>query len=113
MIRCPLCEFSNIEGVDVCEQCGQPLDESHLPDPKTIVERGLIGDTVAALSPRQPIVVESQATVREVLELLVQNDIGCVFVVQDQRPIGVFSERDALVRLDPRSEQDLRGQSPK
>ena len=47
MISCPLCDFANIEGVDICEQCGQPLDETHLPDPKTAVERGLITDPVS------------------------------------------------------------------
>jgi methionyl-tRNA synthetase len=52
MIRCPLCEFPNIEGVDVCDRCGQPLDDTYLSDPQTAVERGLITDTVASLSPR-------------------------------------------------------------
>lgn len=103
MILCPLCEYSNIEGVDLCEQCGQPLDDTHLKSPRTTVELGLLADTIAALSPRAPITVTPQTPVRDVLNLLVQHQIGCVFIVDDERPIGVFSERDALLRLNTRA----------
>lgn len=100
MITCPLCDFENIEGVDVCDQCGQPLDDAHLPSPKNAVERGLLIDTVDTLYPRQPITVAPDTTVRDVLELLVKERIGSVFVVENGRTVGVFSERDALLRLN-------------
>ena len=38
--------------------------------------------------------------VGEVLRLLVDKKIGCVFVVTDEKVVGVFSERDALMRLN-------------
>lgn len=102
MINCPLCDFGNIEGVDYCEQCGQPLDEAHLPLPKNAVERGLLVDTVETLSPKTPIVVSAATSVSYVLKLLVERQIGCVFVVANGEPIGVFSERDALLRIGDR-----------
>jgi CBS domain-containing protein len=105
MIRCPLCDRANIEGVDVCEQCGQPLVETHLPDPKTAVERGLLKDTIASLAPRSPIVVASSTPVREVLRLLVKQRIGCVFIVDQGKLVGVFSERDALLRLNTQASE--------
>jgi CBS domain-containing protein len=105
MISCPLCDFANIEGVDVCEQCGQPLDETHLPDPKTAVERGLITDPVSSLSPCTPIVVSPETPVRDVLTLMIQHRIGCVLIVEQGQPVGIFSERDALVRLNTRAHE--------
>ena len=100
MITCPYCDYHNIEGMDVCEQCGQPLDDLHLPDPTTAVERGLLADTIASLSPRSPVTVAGATPVGEVLNLLVEREIGCVFIVDDDQIKGVFSERDALIRLN-------------
>ena len=100
MITCPLCDFSNIQGVDLCEQCGQPLNDLHLPLPRNAVERGLLVDKVDTLSPKSPIVVRAQTPVGEVLKLLVDRQIGCVFVVDGDLMVGVFSERDALMRLN-------------
>lgn len=99
MTICTLCEFSNIEGADLCEQCGQPLHDAHELSPQNAVEHGLLVDIVDSMSPKKPIVVEGSTTVQEVLHLLVNLKIGCVFVVQDDAIIGVFSERDALIRV--------------
>ncbi|MCP4190555.1 MAG: CBS domain-containing protein [Planctomycetaceae bacterium] len=104
MIPCPLCGEDNIEGVDVCEQCGQPLSDMHLPDPKNAVEIGLLNDKAGSLETIPPITVVGSTSVQDVLNLLVDQSIGCVFVVNDQKTIiGVFSERDALLRLNTQS----------
>lgn len=101
MIPCPLCGEDNIEGVDVCEQCGQPLDDLHLPSPKNAVEVGLLNDTAGTLETIPPIGVTGDTKVADVLKLLVEHRIGCVFIVDDQENItGVFSERDALLKLN-------------
>ena len=57
------------------------------------------------LAPRQPVVVDADTPVAEVLELLVGQSIGCVVVVGGSNGngppvVGIFSERDALVRLN-------------
>ncbi len=39
------------------------------------------------------------ATVAEAVRLLVEGRRGAVVVVQDGRPVGIFTERDVLVRL--------------
>jgi CBS domain-containing protein len=101
MISCPYCDHENIEGVDVCDQCGQPLSDLHLSDPTTVVERSLLRDRVSILWPSPPIVVSPETKVSDVLQLLVDREIGCVFIVaEDQKVTGVFSERDALLRLN-------------
>lgn len=105
MIICPYCDQENIEGVDDCEQCGQPLDDVHLLDPSSRVERGLLKDRVDMLRPKPPVVVTPDTLVAEVLQLLVDEKIGCVFVVEDEKVVGVFSERDALFRLNTEAEK--------
>ena len=40
MTVCPSCDYENIEGTDVCEQCQQPLTDEYLHAPDTAVERG-------------------------------------------------------------------------
>jgi CBS domain-containing protein len=99
MIICPFCDAENIEGSDECEQCGQALSDFHLPVPATYVERSLLSDRVRILQPRTPIVVPPHMAVSDVLNLLVERKIGCVLVVEDDRILGVFSERDALTRI--------------
>ena len=97
---CPSCGAEYIEGADTCDACGQSVVEAHIHQPATAVEKSLIRDLVRDLVPRAPIVVGPNTPVDKVLDTLVENIIGCVFVVDDAgKIIGVFSERDALQRL--------------
>ncbi len=100
MIECPFCEAENIEGADVCEQCGQPLSDMHLPTPATAVERSLLKDRMSALSPKAPLTVESETPVGDVLRMLFDHGIGCAIVVDSGSLVGIFTERDALVKLN-------------
>jgi CBS domain-containing protein len=97
---CPDCGFSNIEGVDECDQCQQPLSPLTLPEPASELERSILTDRIDALNPREPLVVEPGAPVSLVLQLLVAHAVGCAVVVEDGEPVGIFSERDALLRLN-------------
>ncbi len=99
-MECPFCGHDNIEGVDTCAQCEQPLTDMYLHDPATAVERGLLKDRIAALDPKPPIVVSPKTPVGEVLRTLVDKSIGCVIVVEGGKVVGIFSERDALRKLN-------------
>jgi CBS domain-containing protein len=101
MIICPYCDSENIEGVDVCDKCGQTLNELHLPTPASDIERCLMRDRLRALPPSQPVTsVTPETTIGEVLRLLAEHAIGCVVVTQDRQVVGIFSERDALIRIN-------------
>ncbi|MBI82221.1 MAG: hypothetical protein CMJ81_03405 [Planctomycetaceae bacterium] len=100
MIACPSCGHENIEGTDECEQCQQPIGDAYLPPPTSSVEEGLLTERVAVLNPKVPITVEVSDTVQQVLDILVNKGIGCVVVVDQGRPVGIFSEHDALMRLN-------------
>jgi CBS domain-containing protein len=109
MTICPHCNAENIKGTDDCAACGQPLVETGLAPPNNAVERSLLRDHISALGPKSPITVEPTMPVGDVLRLLVEQRIGCVVVADGDQPIGIFSERDALQKLNTES-SELAGQ---
>ena len=58
-----------------------------------------VRDRIGVLVPKRPITVAPTTAVGEVLKLMVKNRIGCVVVAEGDRPVGIFSERDALRKL--------------
>jgi CBS domain-containing protein len=103
MNLCPYCGSQNIPGDDECAECGQPLDDTHLAPPTNEVERTLLGDRIHVLVPKAPITVAPTTPVGDVMRLMVQHRIGCVVVADDDHLVGIFSERDALRKIDPDS----------
>jgi CBS domain-containing protein len=102
MAICPDCGHENIDGSDTCEACEQSLTPLSKPRPRTKLERSLLKGRISELEPREPLVVDPDATVMWVLKLLYDHRIGSAVVVDDAgKPIGIFTERDALMRLGP------------
>lgn len=99
-ILCPYCEAENIEGTDECEVCGAALTELSRHIPTSSVEADLLRDRIERLWPKSPASVPSDATVGEVLKLMVDREIGCVMIVDNGRLVGIFSERDALMKIN-------------
>ncbi len=99
MITCPFCGSENLEGADICDDCQHSLTDLSFPVPSTAVERGLLKDTIDSLSPKVPSTVSPEALVGDVLKKMVDESIGCVVVVDGPEVRGIFTERDALMRL--------------
>ncbi len=100
MIVCPFCSSENFEGVDLCDDCGQPLSDSHFAPPANEVEQGLLQDRVSVLAPKPPLTVKPATPVSDVLKLMVERKIGCVVIADGPKPLGIFSERDALRKVN-------------
>ena len=100
MIRCPYCGSQNIDGTDDCTVCGQSFDDAYLAQPRNEVERSLLQDRISILSPARSITAPPTMPVGDVLRLMVEHAIGCVVVVDGNLPIGIFSERDALRKIN-------------
>jgi CBS domain-containing protein len=100
MITCPFCNEQNIDGADECVECGQPLEFLSKPKPSSSLERSLVKDRVFMLGPRRPLTVDAATPVGDVLRKMVEQKIGCIVVVQDGDTVGIFTERDALMRLN-------------
>jgi CBS domain-containing protein len=101
MLLCPACGAENIEGSDECDQCLAPLTHLSLPQAVSAVERGLLKDRIEVLKPRPPLMVGPETPIGEVLKRMVSDRLGCAVVVDDDRRLlGIFTERDALTRLN-------------
>lgn len=98
MMLCPFCGHENIEGVDECEHCECSLVDVELLVPATPVERDLLRDRAGILS-HPPLTVTPVTPVRRVLQLMNENSVGCAGIVKEGRLVGIFSERDALLKL--------------
>ena len=99
-IICPYCEAENIEGADECEKCGETLSDLSRRVPATRVEADLLRDRIEVLWPKSPSTVAPTTPVGEVLKKMVEETIGCVMVVDKGKLVGIFSERDALMKLN-------------
>jgi CBS domain-containing protein len=103
---CPSCGYVNLPGADLCASCENSLAEAEAARrATTVLEEGIQSDPLAVLDPVEPITVEPTARVRDVIRLLADHNIGCVLVVFCGAPVGIFSERDALMRIGDRLDE--------
>ncbi len=100
---CPACGFDNIAGNDDCERCGTPLTGSDLPAPQTRFEARLVDGRLSGLASHSPRTVEPERPVAEVMATMRADGLDGVLVVDGGRLIGIFTERDALLKLAGRS----------
>jgi CBS domain-containing protein len=110
-MRCPSCGYDNADGLLACEICHDPLTLS--------VGGGCEGDgelaesvrvdPLATLNPVPAVTVPPTTTVAEAVRLLAEKNIGCLLVVWSDTLLGIFSERDVLMRIGTRYEE-LAGQ---
>jgi CBS domain-containing protein len=96
---CPACGHDNLPGADRCDGCMAPLMKLDVPQPKSGLQERLMEDSVAVLNPAQAITVPADSPVSDAVELMRRHDVGCVLVIEGKQLIGVFSERDFLLKL--------------
>lgn len=82
-----------------------PLSDYRPREYEDAFESFLSQSQVGAM-PIQPFLqVEPGTSVRDVLALMTQREMYCVLIVENEKLLGVFSERDALNRVGERYEQ--------
>ena len=106
--RCHLGIVTQLEGtarlpelVDAANQARQmALTTLDLPAPSDKVERALMEHPVARLQPKPPITVSPDTSVQDVIQIMLDRNIGAVLVVDGQNKLlGIFSERDLLKKI--------------
>ena len=102
---CPDCGYENLEGADECEQCHQSLTALSKPRASSLLEKSIFKDRIRTLLPRNPLIVKPDTLVSEVLKLLHQHSVGCVMILDEGELVGIFSERDALMRLNTKASE--------
>lgn len=102
-MRCPACDHDNIQGTDLCENCGLDLAGLDLPGRDLDPEDPLLGRPVGELGLQKAPVLGPEARVFEALQMMRERRHGCVFVQNDQgRLVGVFTEHDVVSRVAAR-----------
>jgi CBS domain-containing protein len=94
---CPICDAENIEGIDICAECGFSL--TAVEPPTNDVARSVASHPISALCPRAPVCVSPTDSVQAVIAKMASHGIGCVLVTEGESLAGIFSERDVLTRV--------------
>src|SRR5580700_7261505 len=71
------------------EECPGPPD----------LESALIDETVSSAISHPPLVMDAETSLAEVLRCMRKADRGGVLVVRDRKLVGIFTERDVLLRV--------------
>lgn len=97
---CPSCGAENIQGEDLCINCGTSLRAIDVPQPSNTFEERLVEEPLASVASASALTTAPGSPAIEVLRQMQQHDIGSVVVEQDGRVVGIFTEFDALSLTD-------------
>src|SRR5215216_4520227 len=98
-MRCPVCGFENLLGSDVCDNCGSDMAGHDTPQAATSFRGQLLGEHFDALGIAAPETVETTADVNEAIRRMHEQAIDCVLVTEDGRLVGIFTDRDAVLKV--------------
>jgi CBS domain-containing protein len=98
-IRCPTCGFENLLGSDVCDNCGSDLAGHDTPQSPTTFRGQLLGEHLDALGVTAPVIVDAATDVNEAIRRMHVDGIDCVLVTEGDRFVGIFTDRDAVLKV--------------
>ena len=96
---CAICGFENLQGDDSCANCGADLRTVDIPQPSEAFEARLVREHLDAVGAEPPIALSRDTPVAEAITRMQEKRNGCVVVTTDGQLVGVFTERDALLKL--------------
>ncbi len=99
VVVCPSCGTQNIEGVDTCEHCLMDLRSIDVPESAQVVPESDLTLPVAGARMTRPRTVSPGQTVRQAIDEMRTDPSGAVVVVEQGRVVGIFTDRDVLLRV--------------
>lgn len=96
---CPFCGHDNIQGMELCEQCGAELAGLDIPEAGDGLGGRLLTDRIGDLDLSPALTLGPEDSVAEALALMKSARHGCVLVLEDGVLAGIFTERDLLTRV--------------
>ena len=114
---CPVCGFDNLTGAEVCDNCGADLGGNDIPQPALSFHSRLLGEHLDELGAPAPLTVSPDTGVDVVVAKMQEAGSDCVLVTVDDKLVGIFTDRDAVVkaagkRLDALKVGDLMTRDP-
>jgi len=95
---CPVCGFENLNGAEVCDNCGADIAGNDIPQSTLTFQGRLLGEHLDDLAAPGPLTVSPDTAVDEVVERMQEAGSDCVIVMLDDRLVGIFTDRDAVVK---------------
>ncbi|MFL5642772.1 MAG: CBS domain-containing protein [Chloroflexota bacterium] len=105
---CPVCEFENLNGAEVCDNCGADIAGNDIPQSTLSFQGRLLGEHLDDLAAPVPLTVSPDTAVDEVVERMQEAGADCVLVTLDDRLVGIFTDRDAVVKAAGRDLANLK-----
>ncbi|MCK9519987.1 MAG: CBS domain-containing protein [Dehalococcoidia bacterium] len=99
ILICPSCGAENIEGTDTCENCLMDLRTADLPKTKQLASTSDFLEPIGALRLRPVMTTTPDASVESVVATLRTDSSGAVVILENERIIGIFTERDVLKKV--------------
>jgi signal-transduction protein with cAMP-binding, CBS, and nucleotidyltransferase domain len=98
-MRCPTCGFENLLGSDICDNCGSDLAGRDVPEQAVSFRGQLLGEHLDDLGIARAEIVEADADIDVAIQRMHDKGIDCVLVVDDGRFVGIFTDRDAVLKV--------------
>jgi CBS domain-containing protein len=97
-MHCPVCGADNLTGAEVCDNCGADLAGHDVPQTTTTFHGRLLGEHLDALGMPPPLTVGPDTPLDVTIERMHAAEADCVLVTDDGRLVGIFTDRDAVVK---------------
>jgi CBS domain-containing protein len=76
------------------------LTQLDQPQPVNRIERSLMEDTISSLRPHMPFTVLPTTPVGQTIKSMLAHNVGALLIVDESnRLLGIFSERDLLIKI--------------
>ena len=114
---CPVCQWQNFLGEDVCENCGADLSHSDTPEATSSFHGRLLGMRVDKLGAPRPATADAETSAGEAIERMRREGVDCLLVVEGGALVGIFTDRDAVLKVgttvdDPRPLREVMTPDP-
>ncbi len=97
-MRCQACGDDNLTGAEVCDNCGADLAGNDVPQATTTFQGRLLGEHLDELGAPPPLTVGPDTPVDVAIARMHDGGADCVLVTVDDRLVGIFTDRDAVVK---------------
>ena len=97
-LQCPVCGWDNLTGADVCDNCGADLAGRDVPQSALSFHGRLMGEHLDELGAPPPLTVSPETPLDVVISQMNEARTDCVLVMADDRLVGIFTDRDAVVK---------------
>jgi CBS domain-containing protein len=95
---CPVCRHDNFEGEDICDNCGAALVGAGAGPGLADDDDTILSEPLAAVRTSAPLIVGPGTPVAEAIRQMHGTGNDCLLVADDDRLVGIFTDRDAAVK---------------